>query len=135
MLFFCQIVATAAPPRPCLTQLQVLGSHNSYHLAPPQPIIDLLTGDLAKAVIPPSAYLPQAWEYSHPSLTTQLDGGLRAFELDVQPDPQGGLYSQPAMLKFAGVNATLPDLSLKEPGYKVLYVVCCYCFLSFFLSI
>lgn len=35
-----------------------------------------------------------AWQYSHPPLTTQLDGGVRSFELDAYWDPQGGLYGQ-----------------------------------------
>jgi hypothetical protein len=55
-------------------------------------------------------------------LKNQLDFGIRAFELDIHPDPIGGLYSTPAMLKFAGVPAKLNNPELLKPGYKVLHV-------------
>lgn len=119
LLLHCASTAAAAP---CFSQLQVLGSHNSYHDVPPKPIVDLLTSPLAKAVLPPTAFLPQSWEYQHPALASQLEAGIRAFELDIHPDPTGGLYSTPAMLKFAGVSAKLPDPALGQPGYKVLHV-------------
>jgi len=114
--------ASTATAAPCFSQLQVLGSHNSFHDVPPKPIIDLLTSPLAKAVVPPVAFLPQAWEYQHPELSSQLEAGIRSFEFDIHPDPDGGLYSSPAMLKFAGVSAKLPDPALQQPGYKVLHV-------------
>jgi Phosphoinositide phospholipase C, Ca2+-dependent len=84
--------------------------------------MDLLASPLAKAVLPPTAFLPQSWEYQHQPLSSQLDAGIRAFEFDIHPDPIGGLYSSPAMLKFAGVDAKLPDSALLKPGYKVLHV-------------
>ncbi len=117
----CTTAATVAAA-PCLSQLQVLGTHNSYHQLPAKPISDLLTSSLAQAVLPPTAFLPQSWEYQHPPLSAQLDAGIRAFELDIHPDPTGGLYSSPAMLKFAGVPAKLSDPTLLQPGYKVLHV-------------
>lgn len=47
---------------------------------------------------------------------------MRGIELDVHPDPEGGLYSTPAMLKFGGVPARLDDPAWKQPGYKVFHV-------------
>lgn len=73
-------------------------------------------------MIPPSEYLPQAWEYGHSPLAAQLDAGVRAFEIDVHPDPLGGLYSTPGMLKFAGTDPNLNDPSMLKPGFKVLHV-------------
>ena len=111
-----------AKAAPCLSQVQVIGSHNSYHQSPPKAILDFLNDPLAKAVVPPTGYLPQAWEYTHADLKSELDAGVRAFELDVHPDPVGGLYSTPGMLKFAGADPRLNDTSLMNPGYKVLHV-------------
>jgi hypothetical protein len=54
-----------------LNQVQVLGTHNSYHIAPnPSPIAE--------------------WEYSHDPLDVQLQTqGIRQFELDVWANPNG----------------------------------------------
>lgn len=50
-----------------LNHAQVLATHNSYHAAPADSIV---------AVTP-------EWNYTHPPLDTQLDRGVRSFELDV----------------------------------------------------
>jgi hypothetical protein len=121
-LSFSAATVVSAAAAPCLSQLQVLGSHNSYHDLPAKPIIDLLNSPLAQSVLPKTAFLPQSWQYQHPSLKTQLDFGIRALELDIHPDPIGGLYCTPAMLKFAGVPAKLNNPELLKPGYKVLHV-------------
>ena len=83
--------------------------------------MNLLNSSLAKAVLPPTAFLPEAWEYAFPSLTDLLNSGIRALELDIHPDPNGGLYSTPAMVKFAGA-PSLPNPALTQPGYKVLHI-------------
>lgn len=57
-----------------LNQVQVLGSHNSYHVAPSMP--------------PWSAV--EAWQYSHDPLDAQFQSeGIRQIELDVYADPTG----------------------------------------------
>ncbi len=63
-----------------MNQLQVVGTHNSYHVATPGAFHDLL----AKAQ--PDAL---EWEYTHAPLDTQLDRGVRSLELDVYHDPAG----------------------------------------------
>jgi hypothetical protein len=56
-----------------LNQVQVLGTHNSYHVAPP----------------PPYAAV-EAWQYSHDPLPVQFQSeGIRQIELDVYADPHG----------------------------------------------
>ncbi len=56
-----------------LNQVQVLGSHNSYHVAP--------TGDYS---------VIEAWQYSHDPLNVQFESeGIRQIELDVYADPTG----------------------------------------------
>ncbi len=58
-----------------LDQLQVLATHNSYHLEPTPEVADLIRS-LAPDALAPSLY-------SHPPLAEQLDLGVRSFEIDV----------------------------------------------------
>ena len=53
-----------------LNHLQAIGSHNSYHVAPPAGLLGTLQKFNKDAA---------AWNYTHPPLTAQLDGGLRQF--------------------------------------------------------
>lgn len=50
--------------------------------------------------------------------------GVRAFELDVYWDPDGGLYGQAAGLRLAGLPGWLDDPRYKQPGFKVRCVRC-----------
>lgn len=109
---------TAAEPR--LNEIQVIGSHNSYHLAPPAALLEIM-GKFRKEAV-------AEWSYSHPGLTAQLqDEGLRQLELDVYADPQGGLFSKPfsmrmGMLSGKALPAFDPDGELLKPGFKILHV-------------
>ena len=83
-----------------LNQIQVIGTHNSYHLAPSKEMLGLI-GLYSKRG-------SEAWAYSRKPLDQQLEEGLRQFELDIFADPKGGLWgSSPEM---------------KKPGMKVLHV-------------
>lgn len=98
-----------------LNHIQVVGSHNSYHL---QPKPDLFAAIAALA--PP---LADAWEYTHLPLDRQFsEQGIRQIELDVFADPEGGLYaSRGATELLTGNGASgIPDLD--QPGLKVLHV-------------
>jgi hypothetical protein len=103
-----------------LNQIQVIGTHNSYH-----------------AGIAPSetklwqAKQPQAYaglDYQHPALTQQFDGGVRQIELDVYADTKGGLYAHPAgpqMVASAGLPPDPPfdpNGIMAKPGFKVMHV-------------
>jgi hypothetical protein len=57
-----------------LNEIQVIGTHNSYHVRPADWLLRL-----AKAVRPDA----KAWDYSHAPLDVQLDRGVRSFELDM----------------------------------------------------
>jgi hypothetical protein len=99
-----------------LNQIQVVGSHNSYHIRPAPPILAAL------AELNPTD-LSEPLEYDHPELAIQFDEqGVRQLEIDVFVDPAGGLYSTPYGLELTtGVpNASLPELA--APGYKVLHI-------------
>jgi hypothetical protein len=96
-----------------LNHLQVLGTHNSYHLAPEPPVLAAL-GTRAPAL-----------DYTHRPLTEQLARlGVRQFEIDVYADPKGGLFASPAALRMGPAFATLerPGPALQAPGLKVLHV-------------
>lgn len=104
-----------------LNQIQVIGTHNSYHVAPPPAVLDLVavTGK-ARA---------ESLDYAHRPLPEQFDQlGIRQIELDVYADPRGGLFAKPAardMVKKNGKDAG-PDPNaggvLDKPGFKVLHV-------------
>lgn len=96
------------PSRPS-SNPQVLGTHNSYHQPPPQLLLDHFGGAASPLL---------AWQYAHPPLTAQLDGGVRSFELDAYWDPQGGLYGQVgAGLRARGAHARQPR---RPPSARVL---------------
>ncbi|MDA0803442.1 MAG: Ca2+-dependent phosphoinositide-specific phospholipase C [Planctomycetota bacterium] len=87
-----------------LDDVQWIGTHNSYHTAPP---VTLYKQFDDRAV---------AWDYTHPPLAAQLDAGLRALELDVYADDDA---------RFASPLGTIPPETrdaFKEPGLKVFHV-------------
>jgi len=97
-----------------LNQIQALGSHNSYHLQPMEPLwSELLTaGDTFRP-----------WEYSHLPLEQQFaTQGVRQIELDVFADPEGGLYRERKGRTLIGGPVIVGPPELDEPGFKVLHV-------------
>jgi Phosphoinositide phospholipase C, Ca2+-dependent len=115
---------TPPPPTPPSTnepdraltidQMQVIGSHNSFHIRPQQAAFDAIT-----AVSPE---LAESIDYTHRPLTEQLEMfGIRQFELDVFADPGGGLYSYRAANAVIGLDPVAPEPELQLPGYKVLH--------------
>ncbi|HTT96662.1 MAG TPA: phosphatidylinositol-specific phospholipase C1-like protein [Rhizomicrobium sp.] len=98
-----------------VNDIVTVGTHNSYKQAIDPKIFAFLTSQLPR--IAPSL------DYSHTSLTDQLNDGARAIEIDVAYDPHGGLFSHPKGAEFLGV--TLPDGYadyMAKPGFKVLHV-------------
>lgn len=105
---------TAATADQCLrlNHLQVLGTHNSYHLEPPAEVLAAL-GDRGTGL-----------RYTHQPLTRQLSAlGIRKLEIDVYADPEGGRYARPAALRMVpGLSASWPAEAMRAPGFKVLHV-------------
>ncbi len=98
-----------------LNDIQVLGSHNSYHI---QPKPDLFAA--IAALVPP---LAAAWEYTHLPLDQQFSNqGIRQIELDVFADPDGGRYANRGALELLTGDGTSGIPELSEPGLKVLHV-------------
>lgn len=102
-----------------LNEIQAVGSHNSYHMAPPKAVLGVI-GKFHDGAV-------KAWDYSHPPLAKQLDAGLRQFELDIYADTKGGTFATPLGWKLANLSgAKLPVFDstgeLTKPGFKVLHV-------------
>jgi hypothetical protein len=111
--------AAAAEPR--LNQIQVVGTHNSYHLAPEPAVRELIAASGRRRA--------EAIDYSHSPLEEQFSRlGIRQIELDVYSDPNGGLFASPAarqILRGMGKDPGAdPNTSgeLQRPGIKVLHV-------------
>ena len=102
-----------------LNQIQVIGTHNSYHAGLAPGVGKLLQAKNPKAFA--------ALDYRHPSLTAQLDEGVRQLEIDIFADAKGGLYAHPAMEGMAakagaGDTPYDPDGVMLRPGFKVMHV-------------
>jgi hypothetical protein len=103
-----------------INQIQVIGSHNSYHAGLLPGIAQLLQQKN------PDAF--KELDYSHAGLATQLDHGIRQIELDIFADTQGGRYAHPLGPKLvaqAGLPADRDPYSdgvMLKPGFKVMHV-------------
>jgi Phosphoinositide phospholipase C, Ca2+-dependent len=96
-----------------LDQVQVLASHNSYKLPLYPEVQAWLETNVPAAAI--------GLEYGHRPLPEQFDGlGIRAIELDVWADPEGGKFLDPALPVAVGVEIP-DDPAMHEPGFKVLH--------------
>jgi Phosphoinositide phospholipase C, Ca2+-dependent len=119
IIFFLTVVSASAQQLK-LNEIQIVGTHNSYHAG-----ISPHEMDYLRKVNPQAA---EALDYRHPSLTTQLNDGARQVESDVYGDAKGGLFAHPAgpgLAAKAGLPAD-PDFDpnhiMDKPGFKVLHV-------------
>lgn len=103
-----------------LNHIQVIGSHNSYKLAIAPPLLEVIRQDNPR--------LAQELDYSHISMTEQLDMGLRKLEIDVFHDPEGGRYAEPfGIFGLNGIGLPAgceydPEDLMLQPGFKVLHI-------------
>jgi len=98
-----------------LNEIQVLGSHNSYHIQPKEPLFSTLL-PLIKEF--------RDLEYTHPPLDEQFENqGVRQIELDVWADPNGGLYAERKVLAILEQDTASGLPELDEPGFKVFHVI------------
>lgn len=104
-----------------LNQIQIIGSHNSYHagLAPSE--FKLLRQRRLKEA--------ESLEYHHPPLDQQLSAGVRQLEIDIFADSKGGLYAHPFGVREvakAGLPADPPfdpEGKMTPPGFKVMHTL------------
>ena len=96
-----------------MNEIQVLASHNSYHVQPEPALQAALESSIGE--------LAQGFEYTHRPLAEELDAGVRQIELDVfVDDSAGGRYAAPVLVPLLGLAP--PDPALAGPGLKVLHV-------------
>jgi hypothetical protein len=100
-----------------LNEVQVIGTHNSYHRE---------TSRQEQALYDELIERPRDYEdflgYSHASIPHQFASQhVRGLELDLLPDPQGGLYAEPLLRQRLGLGP-LPDPAWSEPGVKVFHI-------------
>jgi hypothetical protein len=100
-----------------MNQIQVMATHDSYHRelsAPERAMVDSIVGRVG-------AY-DGSFGYSHLTLGRQLaKQNVRGLELDIWPDPQGGLYANPLVRQRLNMGP-LPDPAWRQPGLKVMHV-------------
>ncbi|MBD1365423.1 phosphatidylinositol-specific phospholipase C1-like protein [Mucilaginibacter sp. ZT4R22] len=98
-----------------INHIQVIGSHNSYKRAIDPKLFKMLQRADSAAM--------SKIDYSHISLTDQLNLGLLDLEIDVYADTAGGKYAHPKGLDWAsGQPAYDADGVMKQPGFKVFHI-------------
>ena len=103
-----------------LNQIQVIGTHNSYHAG--------FAPSAAKLWEEKNPRAFSGLDYHHQPLPEQFDSGVRQIELDVFADSKGGLYAHPAgpaTIEAAHLPADPdfdPDGLMAKPGFKVMHM-------------
>lgn len=115
-----QPTAAEQDQRVHVNQIQVIGSHNSYHAGFPPSARKLMEMKSPEGL--------HGLDYHHAPLADQLSGGVRQIEIDVYADSKGGRYAHPAILNMvakAGLPADPeydPQHVMDKPGFKVLHM-------------
>jgi hypothetical protein len=116
-----QVTVSQQDQKVHINQIQVIGSHNSYHTGIAPSERKLIEQQNPKAM--------RALDYAHAPLGDQLSGGVRQVEIDVYADSKGGRYSHPAIVDkvaAAGLPADPdfdPNHEMDKPGFKVMHVL------------
>jgi hypothetical protein len=103
-----------------LNQIQVIGTHNSYHAGIAPNETKLWQAKYADAY--------KGLDYQHQPLPQQFDSGVRQIELDVYADTKGGLYAHPSGPSMVAAAKLPPDPDfdpegvMSKPGFKVMHV-------------
>jgi hypothetical protein len=104
-----------------LNQIQVIGTHNSYHQRANDSLMKLIARSNPRAA--------RDLDYTHRPLNEQLSQlGVRQIELDCYADPDGGRFARPLGPIKAG-EAGLPvppsndpEGKLLKPGIKIMHI-------------
>ena len=100
---------------PLLNQIQVIGSHNSYK--------KLIDPKLFKMLQRADSVNMTKIDYSHVSLSEQLNLGISALEIDVYADAKGGKYAHPKGLDWAPGQQPYDTAGvMKQPGFKAFHI-------------
>jgi hypothetical protein len=103
-----------------VNEVQVIGSHNSYHTGFAPSEKKWMEAHASKAL--------HSLDYGHAPLGDQLTGGVRQIEIDVFADAKGGRYAHPKITDRVAQDglpkdAELdPNHELDKPGFKVMHM-------------
>ena len=103
-----------------LNQIQVIGTHNSYHAG--------IAPNEGKIWQEKYADAYKGLDYQHQPLPQQFDSGVRQIELDIYADTKGGLYAHPSGPSTVAAAKLPPDPDfdpngvMNKPGFKVMHV-------------
>jgi hypothetical protein len=115
LAFAVGFIANAQTADTRISQIQIIGSHNSYKQAIDPRLFKLLQER-------DSASMSKI-DYSHISIVDQLNLGLLNLEIDVYADTQGGRYAHPHGLDWVpGQPEYDPQGVMKKPGFKVMHI-------------
>ena len=115
-----QMTAAEQDQRVHINQIQVIGSHNSYHSGFPPSARKFMEMRSPRGL--------HGLDYHHPPLADQLSSGVRQIEIDVYADAKGGRYAHPAILNELTKAGLPPDApydphhEMDKPGFKVLHM-------------
>ena len=104
-----------------VNQIQVVGTHNSYHTGVAASERKLIEQQNPKAM--------RELDYAHPPLGDQLSSGVRQLEIDVYADSKGGRYAHPTIVDKVAAAGLPPDPDfdpnheMDKPGFKVMHVM------------
>lgn len=119
-LLTCALSAQDSGDALKLNQIQVIGTHNSYHAGIPP--------NASKLWQEKNPRLFNGLDYQHRPLTEQFDSGVRQIELDVFADSKGGRYAHPNGPNLVAAAHLPPDPPfdpdgvMLKPGFKVMHV-------------
>ena len=105
-----------------INQIQIIASHNSYHLHTDSAVYVFLERLDSMGALP-AQYAPVGIDYAHLPLAEQMsDYNIRGLELDIYNDPQGGHFYKRAGYMFTGrlTDSNIPELN--EPGFKLIHI-------------
>jgi hypothetical protein len=103
-----------------MNEIQVIGTHNSYHAG--------IAPNESKVWQAKYADAYKGLDYQHLPLPQQFDAGVRQIELDVFADVKGGRYAHPSGPAMAAAAHLPPDPEfdpngvMGKPGFKVMHV-------------
>ena len=98
-----------------ISQIQVIGSHNSYKQAINPALFNVIKLQDSAAA--------NSLDYEHIPMPEQLDMGLRNLEIDVYADAKGGKYAHPGGFDEVKAQPAFDkDGEMNKPGFKVFHV-------------
>lgn len=101
-----------------LNEIQVMGTHNSYRVRPPEALLESIRA------VDEQGFLEL--DYGHRPLAEQFgELGVRQIELDIMADPDGGRFATRGLNEGLGLPAEadpVTEAEMYEPGYKVIHI-------------